>query len=80
MEDEPVATAFDVDDGWLCSLDGAQYFRSTTIRCLRCTATQRDETRRYAHTALIPVLVNRDRKEVLALEPEFVVPQDGTEK
>jgi hypothetical protein len=80
MEDGPVARAFDVDDGWLCSLDGTQYFSSTTLLCPRCTVTQRDETLRYAHTALIPVLVNPDRKEVLALEPEFVVPQDGREK
>jgi hypothetical protein len=80
MEDASVASAFDVDGGWLCSLDGTQYFSSNTLHCPQCTVTEYDETTRYAHSALIPVLVKPGRKEVLALEPEFIVPQDGTEK
>ena len=77
MADEAVATAFDVDDHWLCSLDG---FSSTTIHCPQCTVIKRDQATRYAHSALIPVLAKPGTKQVLVLEPEFVVPQDGTEK
>lgn len=80
MEDEDVAETFDVDGGWLCSLDGTQYFSSKTLQCPQCTVIEQDNTARYAHTALIPVLGSPDSSEVLVLEPEFIVPQDGAEK
>jgi hypothetical protein len=80
MSNEIVVSAFDVNGGWLCSLDGTQYFRSTKISCPQCTVTEREETRSYAHTVLIPVLVKPGTRQVLALEPEFIVPQDGSEK
>lgn len=80
MTDKHVASTFDVDGGWLCSLDGTQYFRSTKLHCPQCTVTQRDEALSYAHTVLIPVLVKPGTHEVLALEPEFILPQDGAEK
>jgi len=80
MEDEAIAEGFVVDGGWLCSLDGTQYFSSTTLHCPKCTVTEKDDNTRYAHTALIPVLGSPDRSEVVVLEPEFIVPQDGTEK
>ena len=80
MEDETVSETFDHDVGWLCSLDGTQYFSSTTLHCPQCSVTAQDDTRRYAHTALIPVLSSPESRAVLALEPEFIVPQDGTSK
>lgn len=80
VADKDVAAAFAVDGGWLCSLDGTQYFRSTKIHCPQCTVTQRDETLSYAHTVLIPVLAKPGTHEVLVLEPEFILPQDGSEK
>ena len=80
MADEDVAAAFDVDGGWLCSLDGTQYFRSTKIHCPQCTVTERDGTLSYAHTVLIPVLAKPGTRQVLVLEPEFILPQDGSEK
>jgi hypothetical protein len=80
MEDQSVAVGFDFEGGWLCSLDGTQYFNSTTLHCAHCTVTQRDETSSYAHTVLLPVLAQPGRKEVLVLEPEFITPQDGADK
>jgi len=80
MQDQAPETAFDVEGEWLVSLDGTQYCTSTAIHCPQCTQIKSDNATRYAHSALIPVLVKPGRKEVLALEPEFIVPQDGAEK
>ena len=80
MADKRVAAAFEVDQGWLCSLDGTQYFRSTKIHCPRCAVTRHDETTSYSHSVLIPVLAKQGTREVLVLEPEFILPQDGSEK
>ena len=80
MEDKVVAETFDVNGGWLCSLDGTQYFSSTSLHCSQCTRTRQDDITHYAHTALIPVLGSPDSSEVLVLEPEFIVPQDGAQK
>jgi hypothetical protein len=41
---------------------------------------QHDETSYYAHTVLLPVLAKPGKKEVLVLEPEFIIPQDGADK
>lgn len=79
-ENKDVAAAFDFDGRWLLSLDGTQYFGSTTIHCPQCTVSQHGETLYYAHTALIPVLARPGKKEVLVLEPEFITPQDGADK
>ncbi len=66
--------------GLLCSLDGTQYFSSTTIHCPQCTVIEQANGTRYAHTVLIPALVRPGKAEVLVLEPEFIMPQDGAEK
>jgi len=34
----------------------------------------------YSHTAILPVIVAPNCKEVISLPPEFVVPQDGHDK
>lgn len=65
---------------WLVSLDGTQYFFSTKIHCQRCTVTVHDETEYYTHTAITPVLVAPGESRVIALEPEFIQPQDGHAK
>jgi hypothetical protein len=75
-----VDEAFQFEGGWLCSLDGTQYFSSSTIHCPNCTVTVHNETPHYSHTVLIPALVMPDKSEVLVLEPEFIVPQDGAVK
>ena len=65
---------------WLIALDGTQYFGSTHIHCQRCTVRLHNETEYYAHIAITPVLVAPGESQVITLEPEFVQPQDGSEK
>lgn len=64
----------------LCSMDGTRYFSSGTIHCDNCTVYERKEQTDYAHMVMAAVLSAPGKKHVLALEPEFIVPQDGHEK
>lgn len=64
----------------LVSLDGTQYFSSTKIHCPQCTVWQRESGVRYSHTVLTPVVVAPGQAQVLCLEPEYILPQDGQEK
>lgn len=41
---------------------------------------ERDNGVHYQHSVVLPVLVTPACSEVLCLEPEFVLPQDGHEK
>jgi len=63
------------------ALDGLTYHSSTEIHC-DCCSTRKDSqgTVHYYHHALMPVFVKPDCAQVLALPPEFIVPQDGHEK
>jgi len=65
---------------WLCTLDGTQYFSSQKIHCDRCTTRVVNARTYYSHTLVAPVLVAPGEHRVIALEPEFVTPQDGAEK
>ncbi len=69
-----------VNGNLLCSLDGTQYFSSTKIHCPNCTQRQHEETVRYSHSVIAPVLVAPGSAAVYSLEPEFIWPQDGAEK
>ena len=65
----------------LIALDGTQYFSSKHIHCPQCSQRQLSNGQtQYFHSVLTPVLVHPGNPHVLALEPEFVVPQDGHEK
>ena len=65
----------------LIALDGTQYFCSKEICCPQCsTKRHSDETITYSHSVVTPVIVAPNKDKVLPLEPEFVTPQDGTEK
>jgi len=65
---------------WLCALDGTQYFSSQQIHCAQCTLRVVNDHPYYAHSLVAPVLVAPGENRVIALEPEFVRPQDGCEK
>lgn len=69
-----------VRDTWLCGMDGTQYFSSYAIHCPQCSRRERDDKTLYSHTVMAPVLVAPDNDYVIALEPEFIQPQDGAEK
>ena len=65
---------------WLCTLDGVQYFSSEKIHCVNCTRQEHAGGVRYTHSMVAPALVAANSSYVFALEPEFVLPQDGSLK
>ena len=65
---------------WLCSLDGTQYFASQKIHCPNCTVHVREGQTYYSHMVLAAVLVAPGQEQVIALDPEFITPQDGHDK
>jgi hypothetical protein len=75
-----------LDDSFLISLDGTRFFSSQKIQCPSCShrttthQTTGEETTTYFHDVIIPVLVTPESNQVITLEPEFIVPQDGHEK
>jgi len=75
--------AYRVLDGkhLLISLDGTQYFSSYTVQCEQCTRRKRRNGKeQYSHSAILPVIVAPGNPHVLAQPPEYITPQDGSEK
>ncbi len=64
----------------LCSLDGTRHFASQRISCPNCTVHVHDEQDYYSHMVLAAVLVAPGKEHVIALDPEFITPQDGHDK
>jgi hypothetical protein len=72
--------AYAVSGSLLCTLDGTRYFDSRALHCANCSTTTTDQGTLYFHAVLMPALVRPGSAEVVALEPEFIVPQDGHTK
>ena len=71
----------DFDNTLLIALDGTGYFHSESIHCPLCTVSNhRDGRVSYAHSVLMPAVVKPHHRQVIPLEPEFIVPQDGHKK
>ena len=69
------------NDNLHIALDSLYYFSSQNIHCQNCShRTSRKRNTTYFHNAITPVIVAPSNKRVLALEPEFIVPQDDHEK
>jgi hypothetical protein len=65
----------------LIAFDGTEYFRSNAISCCNCSTRERKGGKvEYFHTLLSATLVAPGHNRVLPLPPEFVAPQDGSEK
>ena len=65
----------------LLALDGTEYFSSQSIQCEACSARRHANGKvTHSHTALTPVLVKPGCDKVIPLAPEFVRPQDGSDK
>jgi len=63
------------------ALDGLCYFSSKKIDCQNCShRTAANGVTTYFHRAITPVIVAPGHEHVIALEPEFIVPQDGHDK
>ena len=64
----------------LCGMDGMEYHSSYKVCCENCNRKQKGEKTLYTHNVIAPVIVAPGRPEVVALEPEFIWPQDGSTK
>jgi Transposase DDE domain len=70
-----------LDEQLLVALDGTQYHSSQAVRCHNCLRRHSSKGQTlYYHSAITPVIVCPGRSEVIALPPEFIMPQDGHEK
>ncbi len=68
-------------DQLLVALDGTTYFSSKTIHCPNCLTRQLSNgPTLYYHSAITPVVVCPGRSQVIALPPEYIMPQDGYTK
>lgn len=68
-------------ESYLLALDGTWFHSSESIHCPKCSyQDHKDGRRTYYHSAITPVLVKPGNNRVIALEPEFIQPQDGREK
>lgn len=64
----------------LVGVDGIQFFSSTKIHCEQCGQQVVDGHPRYHHRALTALVVHPDQPTVMPLPPEFLLPQDGSDK
>ncbi len=65
----------------LIALDGTEHFCSRKIKCQQCSTRRRsDGGTEYFHSFLGATLVAPGHKKVMPLPPEFIAPQDGSEK
>jgi hypothetical protein len=67
-------------DHVLIALDGTEYHRSAKVHCPRCSTISKGGQIEYFHAMVSAAIVAPGHTRVLPLEPEFVEPQDGTEK
>jgi hypothetical protein len=65
----------------LIPLDGTWFFSSKNIHCDNCCKiNHQDGSNTYYHSVITPVIVKPGFDKVIALPPEFILPQDGHEK
>lgn len=65
----------------LVALDGSEHFASRKIHCAACSTRRRsDGGTEYFHSFLGASVVAPGHHQVLPLPPEFMAPQDGSEK
>lgn len=64
----------------LIALDGTWYFSSQTIHCKNCSIKIKDGETTYYHGMVNPAVVAPGKSQVIALPPEFILPQDGDTK
>jgi hypothetical protein len=70
-----------LDHQLLVSLGGTQYFSSQALHCRNCLTRQLSNGQTlYYHTAITPVIVCPGHAQVIALAPEYIMPQDGHAK
>ncbi len=69
-----------LNNSYLVSIDGSEYFSSEKINCPHCLVTQSKGKQRYHHQILQSVIVHPDMRQVLPLAPESISNRDGSKK
>ena len=82
LEQHRMLTHFRVLDAQLLvALDGTNYFSSKAMHCPNClTRHLTNGQTLYYHAAITPVIVCPGQSQVIALPPEYIMPQDGQAK
>jgi len=70
-----------INGTFLIALDGTDFFSSEKISCPGCSKSKlKNGQTLHRHIAVTPTLVAPGQKNVMALAPQFVLPQDGHDK
>lgn len=70
-----------INETFLIALDGTDFFSSEKISCPSCSQSKLKNGKTLnRHIAITPTLVAPGQKNVMALPPQFVLPQDGHDK
>ena len=70
-----------IDNKYLVTLDGSDYFSSKKINCSQCLQQpHKDGSITHSHKIVQPALLNPDKKQVFPLMPEEVKSTDGSTK
>ena len=70
-----------LDAQLLVALDGTNYFSSKALHGPNCLKRQLSNGQTlYYHAAITPVIVCPGHAQVIALPPEYIMPQDGQDK
>jgi hypothetical protein len=70
-----------LDQQLLVALEGTQYFSSQALHGQNCLTRQLSNGHPlYYHPAMTPVIVCPGHAQVIALAPEYIMPQDGHDK
>lgn len=64
----------------LLALDGTWSVSSTTIHCHQCSTAIHSGVTTYYHNMITPVIVAPGLPHVIPLSPEYISPQDGSDK
>ena len=69
-----------IDNKYVVSIDGSEYFSSSKIHCPACLQKSKKGSIRYHHQIVQAVIVHPDKRQVIPLNPEAVTNRDGTKK
>jgi hypothetical protein len=64
----------------LIALDGTEYHRSSKVRCPCCSTVTKGKKTEYFHAMVQASIVAPGHNRAVPLPPEFITPQDGSEK
>lgn len=69
-----------LDNQYLISIDGSEYFSSQKVHCPRCLTKKSKKKVRYHHQILQAAMVHPEKRQVIPFAPEPIENTDGTDK